>query len=156
DRGFFVGDPALRAESAWTVDAGARVAGRLDGGAYARAELVGFATWASDLIAFVLTDALGHSKATNLGRARIAGLEAEALAGLAGAERHAAYTLLTTENEAECGALVGSCPRPPLPNRPTHDLVADAGYRVGPARVGYGVDVVAGAHRDLEGTVEIP
>jgi vitamin B12 transporter len=143
NRGAFVGDPALAPESAWTVDLGARTAARA-GALSVRAELVGFASWAEDLIAFVPTS-FGAAKAKNIGRARIAGVEAELGARALGAEIRASYTGLATANESECQLSAGplpstggadACPsRPPLPGRPAHDVVVDVTYELGPLRV---------------------
>ena len=155
DRGAFLGDPTLRPESAWTTDAGARlheVAGplRLD------AELVGFGSWADDLIVYVPTGAYGRSKATNIGESRIVGAEAELRARLYSAELRASYTALSSANLSACAVAVGSCPRPPLPGRPSNDLVADLLYAFGPVRVRYGVDAVTGISASLGGDVIVP
>jgi outer membrane receptor protein involved in Fe transport len=157
DRGAFIGDPSLRPESAWTVDAGARASRRL-GAARVGLELVGFATWADDLITFVPTGAYGKAKATNIGRARLAGIEADARAALGPVDLRASYTGLLTANEgdAACTLVVGSCQRPPLPGRPAHDLVADAVGHVGPASLRVGVDAVTGIVTDLSGSTEAP
>ena len=155
DRGAFVGDPSLRPESAWTVDAGARASRRFEPLRVAF-EVVGFATWAQDLITFVPTGAFGRSKATNIGRARLAGLELDLRAAAGPLEVRAAYTALATENDASCLAVVGTCERPPLPGRPEQDLVADAIARVGAASVRAGVDAVTGAFADLTGSIAVP
>jgi vitamin B12 transporter len=155
DRGAFIGDPSLRPESAWTVDAGARASRRL-GAARVGLELVAFATWADDLITFVPTGAYGKAKATNIGRARLAGVEADARAAVGPIELRASYTGLLTANEAACTEVVDSCPRPPLPGRPEHDLVVDAVGHVGPASLRAGVDAVTGIVTDLTGATEVP
>ncbi len=147
DRGAFVGNPSVGTESAWTVDAGARASRRV-GGARVTVELVSFVTWAHDLITFVPTGAYGRDKATNIGKARLAGLELDARGVVGPLEVRASYTGLWTENEAECAAGVGPCQRPPLPARPEHDLVADAVVHVGPASVRAGVDAVSGMFAD--------
>jgi outer membrane receptor protein involved in Fe transport len=158
DRGAFVGDPKLRSEAAWTIDAGAR-ARTHEGSARFGAEVVGFATWARDLIAFLPTG-FGVAKAFNVGSARIFGVEAEAHAQWAGVELRASYTGLMTGNESQCasrqGEQAGACERPPLPGRPAHDLVADISYAIGPVRVRYGLDVLSGIHTDLTGEIEAP
>jgi outer membrane cobalamin receptor len=157
DRGAFIGDPSLQPESAWTVDAGARGSRRL-GAVHAGFELVGFATWADDLITFVPTGAYGKAKATNIGRARLAGIEADARVAVGAVEVRAAYTGLLTANEgdAACTMVVGRCQRPPLPGRPQHDLLADAVQHFGPASVRVGVDAVTGIVTDLSGSTEVP
>jgi hypothetical protein len=155
DRGAFIGDPTLRPESATTLDAGARTAFRT-GPLRLDAELAGFATWADDLIVFLPQGAYGRAKATNIGRARLVGVEADVRASLAAAELRASYTGLATENQAACDARSLTCERPPLPGRPSHDVVADLAYTVGPLRARYGVDFVSGIVTDIGGTIEAP
>jgi len=155
DQGTFLANRDLKTESAWIVDAGVRADGRL-GPARARAEIVGFATWASDLIAFVAQGAYGRLRATNIGAARIVGLEAIAEGKWGPADVRVVYTGLATRNEAACDVTLGTCERPPLPGRPDHDLVADAGATIGPARLRYGVDAVTGLRADLAGAVVVP
>jgi outer membrane receptor protein involved in Fe transport len=43
-----------------------------------------------------------------------------------------------------------------LPGRPAHDLVGDVGYTLGPVRVRYGIDAVAGLSADLVGNIPVP
>ena len=155
DRGAFVGDSTLRPESAWTVDAGARASRRL-GGARVSVELVGFGTWAQDLITFVPTGAYGRARATNIGRARMAGVELDGRAAAGPFEVRASYTGLATEDDASCTAATGGCARPPLPGRPTGDFVGDAMARVGPAVVRVGVDAVSGMVADVAGSIGVP
>ncbi len=143
-------NPSLEGESAWTVDGGVR-ASSPRGRVRAQAELASFATWAQDLILFVPIGFAQQLQATNIGRARIFGLEASAEAWVYGFDLRAAYTGLLTFNDA-C-ACVGT---PPLPGRPAHDLVADLGYTLGPARIRYGVDAVAGISADLVGNIPVP
>jgi hypothetical protein len=154
DRGAFVGDPRLRPESAWTVDAGVRASPAL-GPVRAAVELVGFATWADDLIAFVPVG-FGSAKAMNIGRARIAGVEIDGRAAAGPVEVRASYTGLATENDAACAATVGPCIRPPLPGRPASDFVADVLGRIGPARLRVGVDAVSGIVADMTGSIGVP
>ena len=155
DRGAFVGNPALRPESAWTVDAGARTSRRV-GALRVALEAAGFVTWAQDLITFVPTGAYGRAVATNIGRARLAGAELDARAAAGPIELRASYTGLVTENEAACTAVVGPCQRPPLPARPEHDLVADAIAHAGPASLRAGLDLVSGMDADLAGSIVVP
>jgi len=154
DRGAFTGDPSLRPESAWTVDAGARASRRL-GAVHVALEVVGFGTWAQDLIAFVPTGATG-AKATNIGRARLVGVEVDARAAAGPLEVRASYTGLATEDEAACTAATGGCARPPLPGRPANDFVGDAMAHVGPAVVRVGVDAVSGMVADTAGSIGVP
>jgi outer membrane cobalamin receptor len=155
DRGAFVGDPSLRPESAWTVDAGARTSRRV-GVLRVALEAVGFVTWAQDLITFVPTGAYGRAEATNIGRARLAGAEVDARGAAGPVEVRASYTGLVTENEAACAAVVGACERPPLPARPEHDLVADAVVHAGPASARVGLDLVSGMNADVAGSIVVP
>ena len=160
NRGIFLGSPGLRPEAATTIDAGAKTATK-KGPVTASAELVGFSTWASDLIVFVPQGAYGRAKATNVGEARILGLEADARASIAWVDVRASYTFLRTANDSECDTTVprrtgGVCAAPPLPGRPGHDLVLDLGVTIGPARFRYGLDVVADLRADLTGSVTVP
>jgi len=155
DRGAFIGDPSLLPESAWTLDAGARTWRRFAVAALA-VEVVGFATWADDLITFVPVGAYGRAKATNIGRARILGAEVDVRAAAGPLELRAAYTGLATANDSACTASTGGCDRPPLPARPRNDLVADAFARVGPATLRVGVDDASGMSADLTGGVVVP
>ena len=155
DRGTFLGDPGLRPESAWTVDAGART-GLREGPFRLAAEVASFATWATDLITFVPVGAYGRFKATNIGQARLLGVEADVRASAGPLEVRAAYTGLETENGSACEAVVGPCQHPPLPGRPTHDLVADAIVALGPASVRVGVDALTGMVTDQAGAIGVP
>jgi vitamin B12 transporter len=155
NRGAFLGDPALRPESAFTVDLGGRWQRRF-GPVDARAELAGFATWASDLITYVFQGGEGRSKATNIGSARLLGMEAEARAIAFGFDMRVSYTGLATANQSACRSVDGPCERPPLPGRPTTDLVVDLAYAAGPVRARYGIDAVAGMFYDSEGALEVP
>jgi hypothetical protein len=154
NRGTVIGDPSLRTESAWTGDAGVRF--DRAGDVRVALELVGFATWADDLITFVNVGAYGRAKATNIGRARMLGGEADARVRAGALDLRASYTGLATTNLAACDYTSGACVRPPLPGRPAHDLVADASYAFGPLRVRWGVDVVAGITTSLTGDVGVP
>jgi len=157
DRGAFIGDPSLRPESAWTADVGARGSTRFAGsGARLGLEVVTFVTWAQDLITFLPIGAYGKSKATNIGRARLAGLEVDARAAAGPVEVRASYTGLLTANDAGCVGAVGPCVPPRLPGRPEHDVVADAVAHAGPASVRLGLDAVTGIVTDLSGTLSVP
>ncbi len=155
NHGVFLGNPDLRPESAWTLDVGARAQKRV-GAVSLRAEAAAFVTWATDLIVFV-QQGVGVARTENVGRARIAGAEALVEGRGFGFEVRASYTGLTTANEDDCdGTTTGACKRPPLPGRPEHDAVFDVSYGIGPARLRYGVDVVAGVFADLKGGVQVP
>jgi hypothetical protein len=157
DRGAFIGNPSLLSESAWTVDAGVRSSRRF-GPVRAAAEVVGFGTWAQDLITFVPTGAYGKALATNIGLARLLGVEVDLRASAGPLEVRASYTGLSTENDSgtACEAVVGPCVHPPLPARPANDLVADAIATVGPAHLRVGVDAVSGMVADLAGSIGVP
>lgn len=162
DRGAFLGDPNLRPESAWTVDVGGKVASAPGGPVRGRLELSGFATWATDLIVFVPEGAYGRARATNIGQARILGIEAEAGVHAWGFDLRVAYTGMATENDSACAAANGAlsptaaCDRPSLPGRPESDLVGDLAYTLGPLRVRIGVDAVSGMIADRVGTIVVP
>jgi vitamin B12 transporter len=150
NRGAFLPQPGLRPESATTLDAGARVAGRL-GQVRVSLESAAFATWADDLIVFVNQGAYGRARAENIGTARLAGLESELRVTGFGSELSVSHTALASENGSVCRFVSGACERPPLPGRPAHDLVVDVAYAAGPLRFRYGVDVVTGIRTTLSG-----
>lgn len=155
DRGAFVGDPNLLPESAWTVDAGARVSHHF-GPLRIAVEVAGFATWARDLITFVPVGAYGRSEATNIGLARLLGAEADLRAAFGPIELRASYTGLATENDSACEAVVGPCAHPSLPGRPANDLVADLMATLGPATARAGIDAVSGMVADNSGSILVP
>lgn len=151
NRGLFLGDPTLRPESAATVDLGARTEQRF-GKLRVSLELAGFATWADDLITYVATGAYGTQRATNLGQARMLGLEALVRAKLGGFEGRVSETALASENLSACRYVGTACERPPLPGRPAQDVVADLSYGQGFWRLRYGFDFVSGIATDATGT----
>ena len=155
NRGAFIGDPRLKPESAFTADAGARATRRL-GPVRVHAEAAGFATWAEDLITFVYAGANGRAKATNIGRARLFGIESELRLAAFGFEARASHTALATANESECRFEGTTCIRPPLPGRPAHDFIGDLSWTRGPVRLRYGVDAVAGILADVTANIEVP
>jgi len=159
NRGAFIGDATLRPESAATIDAGFRVEKKL-GALRFGFEGAAFATWADDLIVFVPKGIYGRAKATNIGRARLLGTEAELKLGLSAFDLRVSHTGLATTNYGACNFVQDrssqglTCERPPLPLRPTHDLVADLTYTAGPLRLRYGIDLVAGISADNSGGFE--
>ncbi|MEO8799479.1 MAG: TonB-dependent receptor, partial [Polyangiaceae bacterium] len=156
NHGLVVGNPGLNTETAWVADAGARTSWKHDA-FRGRFEVAGFANWADDLIAFVPRGAYRALIATNIGKARILGVEAEAFLFLGGLGLRASYTYLATADETACASdESGSCTRPPLPSRPAHDLFTDLSYRAGPLLVRYGVDVVSGLFVGRLGDVPVP
>ncbi len=155
NRGGFIGDPALAPESAFAADLGARFARRL-GRLRVELEASGFGTWAEQLITFVPVGANGAFKATNIGRARLVGIESVIRAAAFGFDTRVSHTALTTANQSECRFVAGSCERPELPGRPTHDVVFDVSWTRGPVRLRYGLDAVAGIYVDTSNDVEVP
>ena len=159
NRGAFVNAPGLRPESAFTTDAGLRWSGRSGTGREAltiRTELAGFATWADDLITYVYQGAQRFALATNIGEARIYGLEGEVRGGAYGLDLRVAYTGLLTANDSTCRTTPAGCERPRLLGRPAHDLVADLAYELGPVRLRYGLDFVSGIVLDDHANIEVP
>jgi iron complex outermembrane receptor protein len=155
DRGAFIGNPDLLPESAWTVDAGAR-SSVLVGPLRLAFEAAAFASWARNLITFVPVGAYGRAEATNIGLARLLGIEVDARATFRHLELRAAYTGLSTENDAACQAVVGPCMRPALPGRPASDFVGDIISTFGPARFRVGLDAVSGMVADDSGSIMVP
>jgi hypothetical protein len=155
DRGAFVGDPNLLPESAWTVDAGARVSQRW-GALRLAAEIAGFATWARNLITFVPVGAYGRSEATNIGLARLLGVEGDLRASFGPLELRTSYTGLSTENDSACEAVVGPCIHPALPARPSNDLVTDLVATLAPVSLRAGIDAVSGMVADNAGSILVP
>ncbi|HTM22839.1 MAG TPA: TonB-dependent receptor, partial [Kofleriaceae bacterium] len=131
DRGWLVGNPALRAETGENADLGLVWAPDRRLGAADRlyAEVAGFAARPRDTIVYVPTAGLAAAP-LNLGGARILGVEAAASARLgAVATLTANYTLLDTRQRSSTPSYDGRR----LPQRPRHQLYArvDAARRVG-------------------------
>ena len=156
DHGIFIGQPDLKPESATTIDAGGSFSTRIGGALRLHLELAGFATWAEDLIVFIPAGAYGRTRAQNIGAARLLGTEAELRLAAYGLELRLSHTALATANESRCRVVAGACERPPLPGRPEHDFVGDLAYAIGPVRLRYGVDVVAGIQADDIGDYRVP
>jgi iron complex outermembrane receptor protein len=159
-RGAFLGDPNLSTETAWTADAGARTRWKVGATGIFRGsfELDGFSTWADNLITFLPVGANGLFKATNVGRARIVGTEADLALFLADFALRVSYTGLLTADESECSSTdaANGCVRPQLPGRPALDLFSDLTYKLGPAQFRYGVDVIGGMTVDNTGAIPNP
>jgi iron complex outermembrane receptor protein len=155
NEGGVVGDPSLRAESAWSVDAGGSIA-LGHGPVRVIAEVAGFATWAQDLIVFVAYGERGIRAANIAGGARLFGGEGDIRARAYGFDLRAAYTALLTLDDGECSGAPSGCKPPPLPGRPANDLVGDVSYTLGPASVRYGVDWVSGMTAGMDGTIYVP
>lgn len=150
DRGSLRGDPSLRPERALSIDAG--VHGDVgDAGFQLGYELVGFATAAEDLIAFVPLG-MGTFRFENLDRAVLLGAELSVALAARGLRTSLSYTLLHARNDGDNPLTRGR----PLPGRPAQDLAYDASWRFGPLALRYGLDAIAGTTVDEEGTVVLP
>jgi vitamin B12 transporter len=149
--GAIIPNPTLVPESAFTLDGGLRVAKRFGKHVSLEAEVDGFVQAARDLITFELEGARGIPKAYNVGSAKLEGVEAEVRFRAYGLELRVSYAGTHTENDDQCAP---TCP--PLPGRPENDLVADVSYALGPLRIRYGLDVLAGMTLDLPGTIQVP
>ena len=149
-RGVLVGDPALRPERATSADLGVRTSVH-DGDVRVDVEAVGFATSATDLIAFVPAG-VRTLRAHNIDRASIWGAEATIVLVAPHIRSRLAYTALRARNEAESGVEA----QKPLPGRAPHDLVYDVVYSFGPVRLRYGLDAVAGTTLDTAGAIALP
>jgi iron complex outermembrane receptor protein len=147
DRGAIVGNAALRPERAWTVDCGAQIAGGI-----LRLDVGGFWTESEDLIQLV-QNSQRTAIPVNLGRARIRGVETGlSIEGPGRMWTTFAYTLLDSENRGDVPSQRGNR----IPGRPLHDARVAVGERVGPARFGVDLDVVAGNFLDPANRQETP
>jgi vitamin B12 transporter len=150
DRGSLVGDPRLRIERAFSADLGAQGDVRVGRVALAY-EVVAFVADHRDLITF-LPLGRGTFRASNIGMALLAGAESSASLVAKNLQTTLSYTVLYTENRSNDPLAYGQS----LPGRPLHDFSYDASYRIGPLRVRYGVDAVAGTTVDTAGTIVVP
>jgi len=164
DRGYLVGNEALRPESGTKVDGGLVFEREAIGGRKLSlfAELAGFATWSEDLIQWVRSGPV--VRPLNVAGARVRGLEAGA--SLRGFGRDLAvdlaYTLVESRNLTPEAEQYGK----PLPGRPRHTalLRPSGGHRfvVGSRAVAieprafYELEWIAGTYLDLSGRVELP
>jgi vitamin B12 transporter len=158
NRGGFIGEkpggPRLKPESAFTVDAGGRITRRV-GPVSLHVEASAFATWAEDLITFIQQGFYRRLVSTNIGRARLLGIEAAVQASAFAFDARVSQTALATSNLTRCESGPG-CERPPLQGRPAQDFVADLSWTRGPLRLRYGVDFVSGIQVNEEGGATIP
>ncbi len=150
DRGTLIGDPRLLPERALSFDLG------VQGDAGDRAvrfgyELVGFVTTATNLIAFV-PRGRSTAEARNVAEALVVGGELTTTLTTRRLSTRIGYTLLHTEDRSDDALTRGRS----LPGRPLHDLTADVSYGLGPVRVRYGLDVLAGITVDPEGAQVLP
>jgi iron complex outermembrane receptor protein len=150
DRGSLVGDPRLRIERALSADLGVQGAVRF-GRVVMGYEVAGFVTDAGDLILF-LPLGLRTFRASNVGAALLAGAEGSASLVAKNLKTTLSYTFLYTNNRSDDPLSHGQ----PLPGRPIHDFSYDASYRIGPLRVRYGVDALAGTTVDTAANLIVP
>ncbi|EDM75911.1 TonB-dependent receptor [Plesiocystis pacifica SIR-1] len=176
DRGYVVGNEGLRPEQGTKVDGGLlldlRRPADTDAATGKRvavfAQVVGFATWSVDRIAWIRSGPV--VRAINLASTRVRGLETglsvRARVGPGPAatrlELDAAYTFLDSRNDTPEAEQNGK----PLPGRPRHSLLLRPGlaHRFAPKRrrpsleprVGYELEWIAGTTLDLSGRVELP
>lgn len=150
DRGTLLGDPLLLPERALSLDLGVHgdVGSRTARFGY---ELVGFVTRATNLIAFV-PKGKNTAEARNVADALVLGGELTATLTTRRLSTRIGYTLLHTEDRSDDALTRGRS----LPGRPLHDLTCDASYGLGPVRVRYGLDVLAGITVNPEGTQVLP
>ncbi len=150
DRGSLIGDPRLRIERGYSADLGVQGDVRTGGVSFGY-EVAGFVTDARDLILFL---PLGRStfRASNVGAALLAGAEGSARLVTKNLVTSLSYTFLFTENQSDDFLAYGR----PLPGRPIHDFSYDAAYRIGPVRLRYGIDAVAGTTVDTAATIVVP
>ena len=145
-----VGDADLRPERALSADAG--VQGSVSDGRAALAyEAAFFVTSAEDLIAFVPLG-IATFRAENIDRALLGGAELSASFTARGLRTQVSYTFLFTRNESDNPIYQGR----PLVGRPQQDFAYDASYRFGPVGLRYGLDALAGATANIEGTLVLP
>lgn len=145
-----VSNAALRPERALSGDLGLH--GDLgDGRVSFGYEIVGFASAARDLITWERASYAAF-RAINVDRAIFGGVELSATLRARAVESQLSYTLLLTQNQSDDLLQRGR----PLPNRPQHDLAYDVSYRLGPARLRYGLDAIAGTTLDTSATVVLP
>jgi len=150
DRGSLVGDPRLRIERSFSGDLGVQGDARF-GRVSMGYEVVGFVADQRDLITF-LPLGRGTFRASNIGMALLAGVESSASIVAKNLRTTLSYTYLYTENRSDDSLAYGK----PLPGRPLHDFSYDAAYRLGPIRLRYGVDAVAGTTVDTGGNIVVP
>ncbi len=176
DRGYLVGNEALRPESGVNLDGGLvfdletlrlgdsetdeppSSADRFD----LFVQVAGFASWANDLIQWLRSGPVVQP--VNVAGARVRGLELGASARVLGRVvlLDLAYTLLDTRNDSPEAEQHGK----PLPGRPRHGLLArwSGGWRfeLGPRAVGfeprvlYEIEWIAGNVLDLGARIELP
>jgi len=159
DRGYMVGNEALRPERGTSVDGGLVVDLRR-GRTGLQAHAAGFATWSDQLIQWQQSGP--RLRPVNLDAARVVGLESGAALRLLGddLELTANYTLLAPVNRGADPSQRGQ----PLPGRPRHQLFARASFghvfkarrtELAP-RLLYTVEHAARTFLDPSGRYEVP
>ncbi len=147
DRGVIVGNADLGPERADTIDGGAALEGDS-----VRVDLGAFWTEAEDLIQLV-QNSQRTAIPVNLGRARIRGVETGlSIEGPGRMWTTFAYTLMDAENRSRIPSQRGNR----VPGRPLHDARVAIGQRIGPARFGVDLDLVAGNFVDPANRQETP
>lgn len=159
DRGYMVGNEALRPERGTSVDGGL-VLDLRRGRAALHAHAAGFAVWSDQLIQWQQSGP--RLRPVNLDAARVLGLESGAALRLLGGdlELSANYTLLAAHNRGTEPSQRGR----PLPGRPRHQLFAQAAlghvfkarrHELAP-RLLYTVEHAARTFLDPSGRYEVP
>jgi iron complex outermembrane receptor protein len=163
NRGIVVGNPLLRPESGWTLDAGLRLAGRAFG-PVARSvfEVTGFARLVDDLIQIVPNSQVTFV-ATNVGGATIAGAEAtfELAIDWASAARtawpglvtlRAGLTFMDAVDRSDRAFLEGR----QLPLRPRWEVFGRLAASYGPFEIAYELDFLSGNFLDPYNSFPVP
>lgn len=163
DRGTIVGNPQLRPESGWTVDAGVLLHWR-DLGAveHLRLEATGFYRQVDDLIQLVPNSQVTFVS-DNVGAARIAGLEASGLVRVDWASGtrspwrgwitlRVGLTYMDAVNLSDRAAHHGK----QLPLRPDWQVFGRLALTWGPLTLAYELDYVAGNYLDLYNSYPVP
>lgn len=159
DRGYMVGNEALRPERGTSLDGGLVLDLRRARSSL-HAHAAGFAVWSDQLIQWQQSGP--RLRPVNLDAARVLGLESGAALRLLGGdlELSASYTLLAAHNHGADPSQRGR----PLPGRPRHQLFAQAslghgfsvrGHELAP-RVLYTVEHAARTFLDPSGRFEVP
>ncbi len=145
-----VGDAELRPERALSADVG--VQGNIgDRRAALAYEAAFFVTSATDLIAFVPLG-IATFRAENIDRALLAGAELSASFTARGLRSQVSYTFLFSRNESGDPIYEG---RPSSVGRSKISRTTRP-YRFGPVGLRYGLDALAGATANVEGTLVLP
>ncbi len=157
DHGIFIGEPDLKPESATTIDAGGSFTTRLGGVVRMHLELAGFATWAEDLIVFHPRRRLRpHASAEHRPGRGCSARRQSCAPRRTGSSCDSPTPRSPPRTRAGAASSPEPCERPSLPGRPEQDFVGDLSYGIGPVRLRYGIDVVAGIQADDIGDFHVP